>query len=80
MRYHPLARTTVHTRKQMAEAVLSGRLGLNEAAAEFKLSRQSAASLSRGETRKVAAGHATMHYRYPECIAAAVQDVLHLTQ
>ena len=43
MRYHPLARTTVHTRKQMAEAVLSGRLGLNEAAAEFKLSRQSAA-------------------------------------
>ena len=43
MRYHPLSRTTVHTRKQMVEAVLSGRLSLKEAAAEFKLSRQSAA-------------------------------------
>jgi transposase InsO family protein len=42
MKYDPLSRTTIHTRKQMVEAVLSGRLGLKEAAAEFKLSRQSA--------------------------------------
>ena len=42
MKYHPLSRTTVHSRKQMVEAVLSGRLSLNSAAAEFKLSRQSA--------------------------------------
>jgi transposase InsO family protein len=33
---------TVHGRKEMTEAVLSGRLSLKEAAAEFKLSRQSA--------------------------------------
>lgn len=42
MKYHPLARTTVYLWEQLAKAVLEGGLSLNEAAAEFKLSRQSA--------------------------------------
>jgi transposase InsO family protein len=42
MKYHPMARTTVYQREQLAKAVLEGRLSLKEAAAEFKLSRQSA--------------------------------------
>ena len=42
MRYHAFSKLTVCQREQMAKAVLSGRLSLKEAAAEFKLSRQSA--------------------------------------
>jgi transposase InsO family protein len=43
MKYHPLARTTIYLREQLAKAVVEGRLSLKEASAEFKLSRQSAA-------------------------------------
>ena len=43
MDYHYHARTTIHQRKELAMAVIEGRLSLKEAAAEFKLSRQSAA-------------------------------------
>jgi transposase len=43
MKYHPLARTTVYLREQLAKAVVEGRLSLKEASAEFKLSRQSVA-------------------------------------
>jgi transposase InsO family protein len=43
MDYHHHARLTVHRREELAVAVLTGRLSLNSAAAEFKLSRQSAA-------------------------------------
>ncbi len=43
MDYHHHARLTIHRREELAQAVLQGRLGLKEAAAEFKLSRQSAA-------------------------------------
>ena len=43
MDYHHHARLTIHRREELALSVLEGRLGLNEAAAEFKLSRQSAA-------------------------------------
>lgn len=43
MDYHHHARLTIHRREELAQAVLQGRLGLSEAAAEFKLSRQSAA-------------------------------------
>jgi transposase InsO family protein len=43
MDYHHHARLTVHSREQLAQAVIEGRLSLKEAAAEFKLSRQSAA-------------------------------------
>jgi transposase InsO family protein len=43
MDYHHHARLTIHRREELALAVLQGRRGLNEAAAEFKLSRQSAA-------------------------------------
>ncbi len=43
MDYHHHARLTIHRREELARAVLEGRLGLNSAAAEFKLSRQSAA-------------------------------------
>lgn len=43
MDYHHHARLTVHRREELAQAVLLCRLSLKEAAAEFKLSRQSAA-------------------------------------
>lgn len=43
MDYHHHARLTIHRREELAQAVLQGRLGMNEAAAEFKLSRQSVA-------------------------------------
>jgi transposase InsO family protein len=43
MDYHHHARLTIHRREELARNVLEGRLSLKEAAAEFKLSRQSAA-------------------------------------
>ena len=43
MDYHHHARLTIHRREELAEAVIQGRLSLKKAAAEFKLSRQSAA-------------------------------------
>ena len=43
MDYHHNARLTVHSREQLAKKVLAGELSLNEAAASFKLSRQTAA-------------------------------------
>jgi transposase InsO family protein len=43
MDYHHHARLTIHSREQLAKRVLQGELSLNSAAAEFKLSRQSAA-------------------------------------
>ena len=43
MDYHHNARLTIHSREQLARRVLQGQLSLNLAAAEFKLSRQSAA-------------------------------------
>ncbi len=43
MDYHHHARLTIHSREQLARKVLQGELSLCEAAAEFKLSRQSAA-------------------------------------
>ena len=43
MDYHHHARLTIHSREQLARRVLAGEVSLNWAAAEFKLSRQSAA-------------------------------------
>ena len=43
MDYHHHARLTIYRREELAETVIQGRLSLKEAAAEFKLSRQSAA-------------------------------------
>ncbi len=43
MDYHHHARLTIHSREQLTKRVLAGELSLNSAAAEFKLSRQSAA-------------------------------------
>ena len=43
MDYHHNARLTIYSREQLARRVLQGELSLNLAAAEFKLSRQSAA-------------------------------------
>jgi transposase InsO family protein len=43
MDYHYHARLTIYRREELARNVLQGRLSLKEAAAEFKLSRQSAA-------------------------------------
>jgi transposase len=43
MDYHHHARLVVHSREQLAQEVLEGRLSLKAAAAAFKLSRQSAA-------------------------------------
>ena len=42
MDYHYHARLTIVRREELAKRVLEGRLGLKEAEAEFKLSRQSA--------------------------------------
>lgn len=41
MDYHHHARLTIYSREQLAKSVVEGRLSLNEAVAEFKLSRQS---------------------------------------
>ncbi len=43
MDYHHYARLTIYSREQLARKVLAGELSLNSAAAEFKLSRQTAA-------------------------------------
>jgi transposase InsO family protein len=43
MDYHHHARLTVYSREQLAKKVIAGEVSLNSAAAEFKLSRQSAA-------------------------------------
>ena len=43
MDYHHHARLTIHRREELAQAVIQGQLSLKEAAASFKLSRQSAA-------------------------------------
>ena len=43
MDYHHHARLTIHSRELLAKKVLAGEVSLNSAAAEFKLSRQSAA-------------------------------------
>lgn len=43
MDYHHHARLTIYRREELAKSVIQGRLSLKEAAAEFKLSRQSAA-------------------------------------
>jgi transposase InsO family protein len=43
MDYHYHARLTIHRREELAKSVLEGRLSLREAAAECRLSRQSAA-------------------------------------
>jgi hypothetical protein len=46
MKYHPLARTTIYLREQLANAVVEGRrLSLKEASAEFKLCRNSGGDL-----------------------------------
>jgi transposase InsO family protein len=56
MDYHHNARLTVHSREQLARQVLEGRLSLKEAAAEFKLSRQSAAKWVRRYQERGLAG------------------------
>ncbi len=43
MDYHHHARLTIYSRERLVNSVIDGRLSLKEAAAEFKLSRQSAA-------------------------------------
>jgi len=43
MDYHHHARLTIYSRERLAKSVVEGRLSLKEAAAEFKLSRQSVA-------------------------------------
>src|ERR1017187_4819161 len=47
MYYHHHARLTIYRREELAESVIQERLSLKEAAAEFKLSRQSAAKWGR---------------------------------
>src|SRR5208283_5496263 len=43
MDYHHHARLTIYSREQLAKSVVEGRLSLCEAAAEYRLSRQTAA-------------------------------------
>jgi transposase InsO family protein len=56
MDYHHHARLVVHSREQLAKEVLAGRLSLKEAAASFKLSRQSAAKWVRRYQQEGVAG------------------------
>jgi transposase InsO family protein len=73
MDYHHHARLTIHSREQLAQRVLAGELSLNSAAAEFKLSRQSAAKWVR---RFREGGSAALHdrssrpHRSPRSISA----------
>jgi transposase InsO family protein len=60
MDYHHHARLTIYSREQLAKKVLAGELSLNSAAAEFKLSRQTAAKWVR---------------RFREGGSAALQDL-----
>src|SRR5271154_677862 len=60
MDYHHHARLTIHSRELLAKKVLAGEVSLNSAAAEFKLSRQSAAKWVR---RFRAGGRAALHDR-----------------
>lgn len=60
MDYHHHARLTIYSREQLAKRVLQGELSLSEAAAEFKLSRQTAAKWVR---------------RFREGGSAALQDL-----
>ncbi len=53
MDYHHHARLTIYSREQLAKKVLAGEVSLNSAAAEFKLSRQSAAKWVRRFRRAV---------------------------
>jgi transposase len=56
MDYHYHARLTIVRREQLAKGVLEGRLRLNEAMAEFKLSRQTAAKWVRRYREQGVAG------------------------
>ncbi len=56
MDYHHHARLTVIRREELAKRVLEGRLSLNEAEAEFKLSRQSVAKWVRRYREQGVAG------------------------
>jgi transposase InsO family protein len=71
MDYHHHARLTILRREELALAVLQRRLGLNEAAAEFKLSRQSAAKWVARFRREGRAGlrdHSSRPHRSPRRI------------
>lgn len=67
MDYHHHARLTIYGREELARAVLEGRLGLNEAAASFKLSRQSAAKWVRRFRQEGRAGLGDRSSRPQRC-------------
>src|SRR5690348_11418 len=56
MDYHHHARLTIHSREELAKQVLQRRLSLKEAAASFKLSRQTAAKWVRRYRQQGVAG------------------------
>jgi len=74
-----MSKLTVRQREQMAKAVLSGRLSLNEAAAEFKLSRQSAGKWVKRYREQGVAGlqdrSSRPHYLAHQTEAAVVERV-----
>lgn len=74
MDYHHNARSTVSLREELAQQVIDCRLSLKEAAAEFKLSRQSAAKWVRRYREQGRAGlrdRSSRPHRMPRCTAAA---------
>jgi transposase InsO family protein len=74
MDYHHHARLTIYSRALLAQSVLEGRLSLKEAAAEFKLSRQTAAKWVRRFREQGEAGLAdrsSRPHRSPRQIAPA---------
>jgi transposase InsO family protein len=73
MDYHHHARLTIYRREELAKSVIQGRLSLNEAAAEFKLSRQSAAKWVARFRREGLAGlrdRSSRPHRSPRCTSA----------
>jgi transposase InsO family protein len=73
MDYHHNARSTVSLREELAQCVLDCRLSLKEAAAEFKLSRQSAGKWVRRFRDHGRAGlrdRSSRPHRMPRCTAA----------
>jgi transposase InsO family protein len=71
MDYHHNARQTIVGREELAKCVVEGRLSLNSAAAEFKLSRQSASKWVRRYRESGVAGlhdRSSRPHRSPRCV------------
>ena len=77
MDYHHHARLTIYSREQLAKSVVEGRLSLCEAAAEHRLSRQSASkwvSRFRQGGREALADRSSRPHRSPRATPAGLSE------